>query len=468
MRKSLILMMFIGFSISVAPTGIEARQRANTAPQPGLGVAIERANAAVVLIETTRPTPEARGRRIGGSARHGSGFFIDSRGYILTNHHVIAGANSIMVTLHGGQRFSAALVGTDPRTDIAVLKIATERAVPVLQFANELPALADPVVALGSPLDFRWTATFGQVSGHGRAYDSVDGVDYLQHDAALNPGNSGGPLIDQDGDVIGVNTATPRETLFDIGIGLAIPAALASSISRAIIAEGFVRRGWLGLDVQPVRADFSAALGAGSVEGLAVEALALASPAALGGLQIGDLITSINGKPCHNVRDLSKRLLASKPADMVTLDVQRGGRVLKFRISLGMEVAVAPTAVSGPHPESPGSETTLETGLAFSDAVSWSRDGRPSAAIIAAVAPGSIAEQFGLKIGDGIVAVNRALTPDGPAAAGEIATASGAYLAILVRRKEGDQIYVLLPRTEAALASLEASGQSEGPQRGFL
>lgn len=434
-------------------------------------LAIERVNRSVVVIETTRPARAGGGRAVGGISRHGSGFVVDRDGYIVTNNHVIANTTAITARFQDGRQLSARVIGTDVRTDLAVLKVESSTPLPVARFSTVPPALAAPVIALGAPLDFSWTATFGNVSGHGRAYDGVDGVDYLQHDAALNPGNSGGPLIDQTGAVVGVNTATPRETLFDIGIGLAIPASVAQAVALEIIAHGSVRRGWMGVDVQPIEPALASALGVEVVQGLVIEAIANESPALRAGLRVGDAIVRLDSIDVRQIRDLSRRLLTSRPGELVRFEIRRGRRSLTFETVLGTEPSPSfvqtGAALSASLPNQSSAEL-LDSGIVFDGAVNWSRDGTPSAARILSVRAGSVADRFGLRSGDGVVAVNRTLTPDGPAAEVEIGQSSGDHVALLVRRAEGDQVYVLLPRTEAARVALDASGQADDITRGYL
>ncbi len=268
----------------------------------------------------------------------GSGFVIDARGYILTNNHVVDGADVIKVRFADGREVPAKVTGTDPRTDLAVIKVEAPNLVPAKLGDSEKLLVGEWVIAIGNPFGFDHTVTVGVISAKGR-YGLGDGKqyeDYLQTDAAINPGNSGGPLVSLDGEVIGINTA-----IKGIGtmIGFAIPSAMARPIADQLIATGHVRRPYLGILMQDVTPELSAGLGAGAPQkGALVGQVEPTSPAAKAGVQPGDVITSVDGQSVDGSKAVQKAVLSKKVDDRVALKVWRSGK----------EIALSATAIEHP------------------------------------------------------------------------------------------------------------------------
>ncbi len=421
----------------------EARAAAATTQSE---TAIERAMKAVVAIS---PQDEAARKQNGDTeAAGGSGFVIHASGLILTNAHVVAKLDTVEVTFANGKRYAGRVIGRDGRTDLAIVKIDADAPLPVLKLAksSKLP-LGAKVFALGNPLGNRFSVTSGIISGYDRAYDVAWPVNFIQHDAALNPGNSGGPLITEEGDVIGINTATPPETIFDIGIGLAIPAELAARIAPKLIAEGKVVRGRLGVTASSADAGMAEALGAPGKSGLIIDAVSDGA-STRGGLKIGDLLLSVGGRRLEVVRDLSMALIDSKPGDTVAVEVVRDGKTLALAIPLEADddlagergkVAALAMDMSGVA----GGSYTL--GFVLRDEA-----GR---VVIGKVEDASIGQMYGLYEGDTLLAVDGVELRD-PAAAMAAIKGSKRDVAVLrIQRAGQGTLHVALPLTaEAAKA----------------
>jgi Do/DeqQ family serine protease len=274
----------------------------------------------------------------------GSGVIVDSRGLIVTNNHVIRNASSITVTLSDRRHFSAKLVGTDPASDVAVLKIEATK-LPVLEWSNsDKLKVGDIVLAIGSPFNLASTVTQGIISAKGRRDLGISAYeDFLQTDAAINPGNSGGALVNVDGDLIGINTAILSESGGNQGIGLAIPSNLARQISEQLATSGRITRGWLGVVVEPVTGDVARATGLPDTRGVVVTGVYTRGPAAAvnWSQRGGDVITKINGTAIETPGQLRNQIAALKPGVQVTLEVWQGGRSSTYTVNLGTRPARA-------------------------------------------------------------------------------------------------------------------------------
>jgi len=273
----------------------------------------------------------------------GSGFIVSPDGYILTNNHVVAGADKVNVTLLDKRVFKAKVVGRDPTTDIAVIKI-DGKDFPTLSFGDDTKAqVGQWVLAIGNPLGLDFTVTAGIISAKGRSgqlrnlYASQYAiVDYLQTDAAINPGNSGGPLVNTKGEVIGINSAIASQTGFYSGYGFAIPITLAKSVMNDIIQYGRVRRAVLGVVIQDVRPEDAQAAGLKEIHGALVggSSPGEASPATKAGIQPGDVIISLNGQDIDRVAELQRLIRMHKPGETVDVGVMRYGKKLDFKVTL--------------------------------------------------------------------------------------------------------------------------------------
>ncbi len=265
----------------------------------------------------------------------GSGFIIDPKGLIVTNNHVVDGADTIRVTLDDGRDFDATLVGRDPKTDLAVLRIDAGDPLPSLTWGatSEVEA-GDRVIAMGNPFGIGTTATAGIVSALGRDLHSGPYDDFLQIDAALNHGNSGGPLLDTQGRVIGVDSAIFSPNDGNVGVGFAIPATLAQKIVSEIEQTGSVERGYLGVEIQPVNADMADAMGLNSAQGAIVAAVMPDTPADKAGLTVGDVILSLNGEDVPTAKALSGRVADLAAGEIQHLSVWRDGKTIDLPVTL--------------------------------------------------------------------------------------------------------------------------------------
>src|SRR5579871_5103733 len=235
----------------------------------------------------------------------GSGFFISADGYAVTNNHVVDHAQSVQVTTDDGKTYSAKVIGTDPKTDLALIKVDGKSDFTYVNFENSTPRVGDWVVAVGNPYGLGGTVTAGIISAKGREISSNAYDDYLQIDAPINKGNSGGPTFDTNGNVIGVNTAIYSPSGGSVGIGFDIPAATVKNVVAQLKDHGKVTRAWLGVQVQPVTAGIAESLGLKKAEGALVDEAQPDTPAAKAGLQAGDVITAVNGNAIRNSRALA-------------------------------------------------------------------------------------------------------------------------------------------------------------------
>jgi serine protease Do len=265
----------------------------------------------------------------------GSGFFISPDGYAVTNYHVVDHAKSVQVTAEDGATFTAKVVGTDPKTDLALIKIDGKSDFPFVKFADHDPRVGDWVVAVGNPFGLGGTVTAGIVSARGRDIGAGPYDDYIQIDAPINKGNSGGPAFDVEGNVIGVNTAIYSPSGGSVGIGFDIPADTAKMVVAQLKDNGHVTRGWLGVQIQPVTADIADSLGMKKAEGAMVDEPQQGSPAAKAGIESGDVITAVNGTSVKDARDLARKIAMMAPNTSVKMDILREGKAKTLTLTLG-------------------------------------------------------------------------------------------------------------------------------------
>ncbi|MBX4336097.1 DegQ family serine endoprotease [Bartonella raoultii] len=264
----------------------------------------------------------------------GSGFFISSDGYIVTNNHVISDGTSFSVVLDDGTELNAKLIGADPRTDLAVLKVNDKRKFSYVDFGDDSKLrVGDWVVAIGNPFGLGGTVTAGIVSARGRDIGTGVYDDFIQIDAAVNRGNSGGPTFDLNGKVVGVNTAIFSPSGGNVGIAFAIPAVTAKQVVQQLIEKGSVQRGWLGVQIQPVTKEIADSIGLKEAAGALVTD-PLKGPAEKAGIKIGDIIVSVNDEKITDARDLAKRIANIKPGETVTLGIWRSGKEDKIKVKL--------------------------------------------------------------------------------------------------------------------------------------
>ena len=387
----------------------------------------------------------------------GSGFIIDPEGYIVTNHHVIDEAAKVVVTLSDGSELDAELVGSDPRSDLALLKVEPEDRLPSVSFGDsDRIRPGDWVMAVGNPFGLGGTVTAGIVSARGRDLPGGALIDYLQLDAPINRGNSGGPSFDTDGKVIGVNTAIYSPNGGSVGIGFAIPSNLASEIVADLRDDGRVERGWLGVQIQPVNPDIAEGLGLDEAEGALIASLVEDGPAEAAGFQPGDVILRWDGQPVGELKDLP-RLVAATPIDReVEVEIwrDRGGETLTVttgRMPEPERLATAPSDRGEKDSPRPGLAALPGTGLTVATLDGRARDrfglpGDATGVVVTEVEPDSQAADQGIRPGDIIasIALDDVETAEAALDAVERLQDEESSVATLMILRDGNQRFVAL------------------------
>jgi Do/DeqQ family serine protease len=391
-------------------------------PLPSLAPMLERVTPAVVNISTVSqirrdqhpllsdpffrrffdlPRSEPRRR----SQSLGSGVIVDARnGYVLTNHHVIDQADEIRVRLHDSRELTAKLLGADPDTDVAVLKIPAENLIEVSVADSDQLRVGDFVVAIGNPFGLNQTVTSGIVSALGRSGLGIEGFEnFIQTDASINPGNSGGPLVNLRGELVGINTAILAPSGGNVGIGFAIPSVMARSIMAQIVEYGEVRRGVFGIGMQDLTPDLAEALGLEPQPGVVIAEIRAGSPAEKAGLEVGDVVVALDDKPVLNLQDLRTRLALKRIGEQTRLEVIRDGRPRQLSARLADPYA---GYVEGRR------LSEILTGALFGSVIDDSPLGELAAVQVGRVTQGSSAWQVGLREGDVIIEVNRRRVTD--------------------------------------------------------
>ena len=367
----------------------------------------------------------------------GSGVIIDAaRGYVLSNHHVVARAESVMVTLKDNRRFEAEVLGSDPGTDIALLRIEAEGLAALPMGDSDSLEVGDFVIAIGNPFGLGQTVTSGIVSALGRTGINVEGYeDFIQTDASINPGNSGGALVDLHGRLVGINTAIIGPAGGNVGIGFAVPVNIATAVMHQLAEHGEMQRGRIGVMIQDLTPDLAEALGLDIERGALVSRVESGSPAEAAGLQAGDVIVAVNGTMVSGSRELRNSIGLVRVGDEIEVDVQREQRRLRLDVRVGgTETGTGAGAVDAPPALQGATLRDLEQGDAAY--------GRIEGVLAEDVAPGSPAARNGIRPGDVIVAVNRRRVRDSE----ELASAfeqAGRVLALNIVRGD-DQLYIVI------------------------
>jgi serine protease Do len=332
----------------------------------------------------------------------GSGFFISPDGYAVTNNHVVDHAKSVQVTTDDGTIYTAKVIGTDKKTDLALIKVDGKKDFTYVNFADQPPRVGDWVVAVGNPFGLGGTVTAGIVSARGRDIGAGPYDDYVQIDAPINKGNSGGPAFDVNGNVIGVNTAIFSPSGGSVGIGFDIPAATAKLVVAQLKDKGYITRGWLGVQVQPVTADIADSLGMKQAGGAMVDNPQVGSPAAKAGIEAGDVITAVDGKPVKDSRDLARTISVMAPGSSVKLDVLHKGDSKTLTLALGEMPNDRQANAGETHSNAMAASPRLGLRLAPAGEVEGAGD---KGVVVTAVDPEGPAAEHGFKEGDIILNV---------------------------------------------------------------
>ena len=373
----------------------------------------------------------------------GSGFVISADGYIVTNNHVVDNADKVTVTFENGDELSGKVIGTDPRTDLAVVKVdATD--LPFVTFAEEDVRVGDWVVAVGNPFGLGGTVTAGIVSARGRDIAGSAYGDFLQIDAAVNTGNSGGPAFNLSGEVVGVNTAIFSPNGGNVGIAFAIPANVVKQVTGQLIDKGAVTRGFLGVGIQDVTRDIADSVGLDSPRGALVTEPSEGGPAQKAGINSGDVITAVDGDPIDNALDLSRTIAGKGPGTTVELTLWRNGKEEKLTVTLDTlkeAEATAPEQQPAPQPEEPAAPKPSSVGITLVP------NAEGEGLLIQAVDPESIAAEKGFAVGDTILEVDnqKVATADEFEAAISGVKDSGRGTALIKAQRNGNVRFLGLP-----------------------
>ncbi len=387
--------------------------------------------------------PQLRGQALG------SGFIISADGYIVTNNHVIEGADEITIEMFSGETAVAELIGTDERTDIAVLKIDFDGPLPFVKFGDsDIARVGDWVMAMGNPLGQGFSVSAGIISARNRALSgSYD--DFIQTDAAINQGNSGGPLFNMDGEVIGVNTAILSPNGGSIGIGFSMSSAVVSRVVDQLIEHGETRRGWLGVRIQDISEDVAEALELASTDGALVTDVP-EGPALDGGIEPGDVIITFDGNPVENIRELVSTVAETDVGKAVRVVVMREGKTQTLLVTLGRleDVTLASASPTEDTPDIPVVETHGITlgGLTAENAEKFDLGDLSVGVVITDVDASSEAYEKGLRAGDVITEVGQqeVVNPEDVVDRIELAKEGGRTSILMLVNRNGDKRFVAI------------------------
>ena len=390
-------------------------------------------------------------REEGGTKRIalGSGFIIDPSGYVVTNSHVVGEAAKVEVVLQDNSRYPAKIVGRDQRTDLALLQIKADKPLPYVSFGDSSVAqVGDWVVAVGNPFGLGGSVTTGIISARGRDIRAGQFDDFLQIDAPINRGNSGGPTFNLNGEVIGINTAIYSPNGGSVGIGFAVPSNVAKNVVAQLQGKGKVSRGWLGVQIQPMTPAIAASLGLKSEQGALVAGVTPNSPAAQAGVKQGDVILSFDGKEVKEQRDLPRLVAAAAPDTASSLTVWRNGKTAELRVTLG-EAPENPRAAAATGERSGEEQRAEALGMHFAPLTSEMRRrlqiGRDvRGVVITAIDEGSPVDSFGVMRGDVLLSINQepVTSPEEAAQRLKEIAASRQKNALLLLNRQGVARYV--------------------------
>ena len=382
----------------------------------------------------------------------GSGFIISPDGYIVTNNHVIDKAMDIKVTLDDGTELPAKLIGADPKSDLAVVKIDAKKTLATISWGDsDALKLGDQILAIGNPFGIGTTVTAGIVSARGRDLHSGPYDDFIQIDAPINHGNSGGPLVDGDGKVVGINTAIYSPNGGSVGVGFAIPSDQARAIVAKLIKSGSIEHGFIGVQIQPVTADVANAIGLDKPEGALVAGVNGDTPAAKAGIKTGDVITALGGKAVTSPRDLSRMVADLAPGDREEVTVWRRGQSKDLRLTIGENGQDQQDSAQAGK-EGPAAHKVPTIGIGLADITNDVRQAlnlpeTETGAVIESVSPDKPAADAGLQPGDIIVAVNQQPVKSADEAKAAVADAgkAGRKAVLLLIQRGEDKTFVTVP-----------------------
>jgi serine protease Do len=372
----------------------------------------------------------------------GSGFFISDDGYLVTNNHVVEEGSSFTVVMSDGKELDAKLIGTDPRTDLAVLKVDGDGKFTYVDFADDSKVrVGDWVVAVGNPFGLGGTVTAGIVSARGRDIGAGPYDDFIQIDASVNRGNSGGPTFNLNGQVVGINTAIFSPSGGSVGIAFDIPASTAKEVVQDLMKTGAVQRGWLGVEIQPVTSEIADSLGLKSDKGALVSSAQDGGPGKKAGIIPGDVITQVDGKDIASPKDLARQIGAYPPGKSVDVTVWRKGKTETVKIDLG-KLPSTDKQASADQPAAPAKTDSLaDLGLT----ITKSENGK--GLVVTDVDPSSAAADRGIQAGDIITAVNSTEvgSTDDVAKAMTEAVKSGRKSVLMQITRDDNNRFVALP-----------------------
>jgi serine protease Do len=394
------------------------------------------------------PQNPGRGGRHGEMMGQGSGFFISSDGYAVTNNHVVDGAEKVEVTTDAGKTYTAKVIGTDPRTDLALIKVEDGSDFPFAKLSDSKARIGDWVLAVGNPFGLGGTVTAGIVSANGRDIGSGPYDDFIQIDAPVNKGNSGGPAFNMQGEVVGVNTAIYSPSGGSVGIAFSIPAPTVKNVIAQLKDKGSVSRGWIGVQIQPVTQDIADSMGLKKAEGALVADPQKDGPAAKAGIDSGDVITAVNGQSVKDARELARIIGGFAPGTNAKLDVLHKGKSKVVSLTLG-QLPNAQEAKADIDADRKGSTQGLEVprlGMTVAPADKVDGAGKEGV-VVTKVDPKSAAADLGLKKGDVILEVaGKSVANPGDVREAIEAARTDKKSSVLMRLRSGDAShYVAVP-----------------------